>query len=349
MQDRLQAIFGQDDPARSTLVSLAAARVVFVSLYVGAVEGSGRWMAPRHVYSFSDHQAALRSLHERERFAAALEKRSSRNDVQWYAQTTREPIRDDVLRNGLVPRNAILVRSGVPTTSPSPRYALRSDFAALFDPQVSGAELDRRIGAWRVFRLSPASLARAAILESMGVQAEGGVEIALPGSGKILLPGGASPVLLKQVVEVFVPHFLGNPRIAWLSDSARQRPFRDDPLTKAVGIPFEESRLLPDVVAVDLDPPDRPGRIRIVCIEAVVSDGAFTENRKEEIQKLISSSRYGYGPADVSYVSAFQDRCASSFRRLAPSIAWDTGVWFASDPSRILDYGGRLPLKVPVQ
>jgi hypothetical protein len=51
---------------------------------------------------------------------------------------TRESIRDDTIRTGLAANGVVVEREGLATTSPEPRYALRTNFAALFDPTLTG-------------------------------------------------------------------------------------------------------------------------------------------------------------------------------------------------------------------
>jgi hypothetical protein len=46
VRQRLQTIFPGGVPERQFLVREATARTVFVALYVGAVEGAERWIAP---------------------------------------------------------------------------------------------------------------------------------------------------------------------------------------------------------------------------------------------------------------------------------------------------------------
>src|ERR1044072_6351875 len=66
---------------------------------------------------------------------------------RWYQDTTREPIRDETLREGLVTLGAVIMRTDVATTSSRPRFALTRRFAALFDPLLAGAALTHAIAA----------------------------------------------------------------------------------------------------------------------------------------------------------------------------------------------------------
>jgi hypothetical protein len=167
MLDRLRLIFPEGMPGREFLVRDATARTVFVALYVGAIDGLGRWIAPRHVVRMSDAQAGRRDAAERLAYHEAMSaSRAPSPPGRWYAENTREPLRDEVIRQGLVPANAMIERTGLPTTSPLGRYALRPEFAALFDPDLSAPRLERAAAVWRSDHLSAAALARTALLRT---------------------------------------------------------------------------------------------------------------------------------------------------------------------------------------
>jgi hypothetical protein len=167
MRERLLVIFPEGMPDRGFLVRDMTARTVFTALYVGAVAGSDTWLAPRHVLRMSDAQAARQDDASRRVYLAEMTKAKAPSpDGRWYAENTREPLRDEVIRQGLVPVNAMVERQGVPTTSPTGRYALQPAFAALFRPALTRAELDAEAEAWRRAHLSPAALARAALVRA---------------------------------------------------------------------------------------------------------------------------------------------------------------------------------------
>jgi hypothetical protein len=255
---------------------------------------------------------------------------------RWYAENTREPLRDEVIRQGLVPANAIVERSGLPTTSPLGRYALQLDFAALFDPELTGTGLELKIEQWRARNLSPAALARAALVRSNASTASSNITVQFPNGPSIVMPPGPSQLIVKAVIEVFAPAFLGDPRVAWVSDSGTKRPFRDAPLENALQITLNAAQLLPDIVLVDLAPPGRIGQVLIVFVEVVASDGPITEQRKQALLDLIASSPRRYKPADAAFVTAYQDRAASPARRTIPTLAWRSFAWFVSEPDRLV-------------
>jgi BsuBI/PstI restriction endonuclease HTH domain len=115
---RLAEIFPAGTPQRNYCTREMAARTVFVMLYIGAVEGSGMWMGPKHVYRMGAGQAALHLEEDREAYIAAVEKRGSQLPIdRWFQDNTREPIRDETLRDGLVRMGAVVTRPGLATTS----------------------------------------------------------------------------------------------------------------------------------------------------------------------------------------------------------------------------------------
>lgn len=91
---------------------------MFTALYIGAVEGSGRYLGPIHVYRMTNKQAAKVGNTDREKYASGILRRRFRVlGVRWYQDNTREPIRDETLRDGLVANGAVLRKEDLPTTS----------------------------------------------------------------------------------------------------------------------------------------------------------------------------------------------------------------------------------------
>jgi hypothetical protein len=122
---RLLVIFPEGTPDRGYLIREMTARTIFTALYVGAVAGADLWIAPRHVVRMSDMQAAQQGDAVRAGFYTVMSAANAPSpNGRWYAENTREPLRDEVIRNGLVPVNAVVERAGVATTSPKGRYAL---------------------------------------------------------------------------------------------------------------------------------------------------------------------------------------------------------------------------------
>ena len=54
VQERLQAIFPEGTADRNYVTREVAAKTVFVMLYIGTVDGEGRWLRPDQVTRMSD-------------------------------------------------------------------------------------------------------------------------------------------------------------------------------------------------------------------------------------------------------------------------------------------------------
>ena len=178
---RLGAIFPQGTPNRNYVTREIAAKTVFVLLYIGAIDGAECWLRPDQVTRMTNAQARLTSDESRESWReASLRPMVGDIEGRWYAVNTREPIRDETLREGLVRTGAVTERQDLPTTSPRPRYALTQDFAALFDPTLAGEALEAAAVVWREENLSGGALARVAIMRRHAVASGGRVLVTFP-------------------------------------------------------------------------------------------------------------------------------------------------------------------------
>jgi xanthine/uracil/vitamin C permease (AzgA family) len=91
---RLQAVFPEGTPNRAYLTRMLAASAVFTALYIDAIEGSGTFLGPKHVYRMTDEQAAQVDDVERAAYATGVLRTGSRIEGRrWYQDNTREPIR----------------------------------------------------------------------------------------------------------------------------------------------------------------------------------------------------------------------------------------------------------------
>ena len=92
IQARLRVIFPEGTPERARCIGLAAARTVFVMLYVGAIEGH-EWLAPKYVYRMGNTQAAKTDGSDRAAYLAAVRKPGTPEPSdRWYRENTRESI-----------------------------------------------------------------------------------------------------------------------------------------------------------------------------------------------------------------------------------------------------------------
>ena len=150
IRDRLPKIFPEGVDGRPWATAERAARSAFVFFYACAVEGvSERRVRPAMVTTMSDVQAATASAEDRALWwdLARRPRRPGQVAKRWYAENTREPIRDETFR--VWKEYGALLEDALPTTSSRPRYRLAPDFAELFNPDLDGADLDDAIAAWQ--------------------------------------------------------------------------------------------------------------------------------------------------------------------------------------------------------
>ena len=331
VEERLPQIFPEGTPNRTYCVRELAASTVFTMLYIGAVEGTGRYLGPVHVYRMNEEQAALSDTNDRLHYASAvLKKRYVAHGTRWYADNTREPIRDETLREGLIAIGAVNVRNDLPTTSGKPRYALKADFAILLDPTLDGEALEAAIGEFREKHLSKSALARVSIMRAGAAASTSGVLVTFPNNETRQLAPGPSSIITQAVVEVFATDFLEDPAVLWLSESSNKVVARDDKLAAAIGLKIEADKNLPDLILVDIGPPDP----LIVFVEVVATDGAITPRRQEALFALTDEA--GLSRDQVAFVTAYQDRESSGFRKTVPGLAWGSFAWFVSEPDKII-------------
>jgi hypothetical protein len=309
-------------------------------LYIGAVQNSGVYLAPKHVYRMTGRQAAksqpaARTAYSRNALAPGFTAPGSR----WYADNTREPIRDETLREGLLAVGAAIARDDLPTTSGKPRYALAESFAALFDPLLVDDLLDQAITAWQEKNLTKGALARITLLRHGMAQGDAGVLTVFPNGETRRLSPGLSSVITRAVVEVFAPRFLEVPAILWLSESGNKVVARDDFLAAKIGIRIASDRNLPDLILIDLGTAEP----LIVFVEVVATDGAITSRRQEALSSLTSDA--GFRPSNVAFLTAYQDREAVGFKKTVSGLAWGSFAWFMSEPEQIVQLhdGSSLP------
>jgi hypothetical protein len=328
---RLQAIFPDGAPNRAYLTRMLAASAVFVALYVDAIEGSGTYLGPKHVYRMTDEQAARVDDASRAAYAGNVLRTGSHTEgKRWYQDNTREPIRDETLREGLVAIGAVTERTDLATTSSKPRYALKANFAALFDPALAGEALQDRVVAWQAEALNKGALARLAIVRRGGGVSADQVLVTFPNGETRRMKPGPSSEITKAVVEVFAPAFLTEPAVVFLSESGNKVVARDDELARSIGLAIQADKNLPDTILVDLG----PAHPLLVFVEVVATDGPISQRRKEALEVLVAEA--GFPAEHVAFVTAYLDRSAGPFKKTVDSLAWGSYAWFAAEPERLV-------------
>lgn len=327
VQKRLDVVFPPGTAHREWLVRELCAKTVFSMLYIGAVEGRDVFLGPKHVYRMSDKQAALASDAQRAHYAVdCMRPKFQSNGSQWYADNTREPIRDESLREGLVPVGAVGTKAGLATTANKPRYFLYDDFAALFDPDLTEERLTNAIEAWRKKHLTASALMRARLVAAADASKEA-VGVRLPdGTTRLIEPGRTQPITLK-FFEVFVPQFFNAPHVIFLSQSATKQPVADEVFAKQLGLDINASKLLPDLIIAETEPD-----LVVAFVEFVASDGPINPRRQKALADLVPN----LGREQLAFVTAFVERAKAPFPKKFKEVAWNSFAWCAAEPEQLI-------------
>lgn len=332
--ERLPVIFPEGTENRNYVIREMSAKSIFVMFYVGAIEKSNRWIRPDQVTKMTDNQA--NKIKETDRLSwyqdSLVSGKMKNIKGRWYLANTREPIRDETLRAGLVNLGAVIERKGLPTTSPNPRYALQKDFANLFDESLTYNQILNLIDKWQEKYLSSSALTRIRLVRrgALSAKIKSPVTVNFPNGEVRRLAPGPSSILIKQVVEVFSKRYLLEPAFIFLSESRDKVVTQDEELAQTLGLQIQPERNLPDIVMADLGP-EQP---LLIFVEVVITNGAITNLRKDSLLKLATGA--GFSVNQIGLVTAFRDRDETTFRRLSSNIAWGSFVWFASEPECLM-------------
>jgi hypothetical protein len=147
----------------------------------------------------------------------------------------------------------------------------------------------------------------------------GGKEIALS-------PSGQNP-LIRQIVEVFCPHFAARAEAIYIGDTSSKTNFYNRDLLKTLGIELDDHGKMPDVIVYQSE------KKWLFLIEAVTTHGAITTTRLQQLQDLFQSDQVG-----LVFVTAFETR--ATMRRYLTDIAWETEVWVAETPKHLIHFNG---------
>jgi hypothetical protein len=336
-QQRLMRIFPKHAVPDPEVRGPQAAAAVFVARYV-AWDGTQRPLRPTTVLWFCDVAAKHRGAASRKRwYAAAMRSQRAVGELieswggehrPWYRDNSRESLRDEVFRGwrvfGAIDRD----ESGA-TNDNGPVWTLADDFVALFDPNLKGPALQRRITAWQKKHLGPVAATRMAVAQQLA-RAKHAVAVTLPTGGTRHLRPGGSSLILKGVIEQLAPALMKQPAVLAISESATKVDIVDAALLRHLRLQIQADRLLPDALLFDV----HAGRFWFV--EAVLTDGVITEARRKEFLSWAHARKIK--PKSCGFVTAFASRNGTPVRRRLPALAADTLIWFLDEPDRLLRF-----------
>lgn len=327
--ERLPIILPEGTPNRNYCIREIAAKTIFAMIYVGAVEGHEHLCAPHHIYKMTDEQSMLSASSDRQDYREKV-RRGIIPGNKWYADTTREPIRDETLKEGFGTLGIVQYRKDVPTTSSKPRYWLSSHFVDLLNPSLSTEEFLALASIWQNHYLAKDALTRVRLAELSLSKSDAKVSVNLPNGEVRMLSAGPSSEISKAVIEVFANNYLAKPGLIWLSESGNKVIANDDRLATSIGLKIDASRNLPDIILVDLAPKSP----LLVFIEVVATDGAINERRQTSIYEITDGA--GFKRDQIVFVTAYGDRQSSGAKKTILNLAWNSFAWFYSEPENLV-------------
>lgn len=335
--ERLPLIFPVGVEYRNFVVREMAARTIYVMFYAGAVNGSDRWIRPSQVTDMTMNQAELIDDESRAQWSrSSLSTKKIRSVDSWYAPNSREPVRDETLRTGLIPYRAVLEREGIPTTSSKPKYCLDLEFAKLFDPTLALEKLHELVKEWQEKHLSKAAISRMRLIQHGASVARDAVTVTFPNGEVRALKPGPSSVVAKAVIEIYAPTFLKVPAVLWLSESGNKVVARDEQLVDLLKLKIDPSRALPDMILIDLGLDPGGGDMVVLFVENVASDGPINNTRKVALTAIAVEA--GFDLSQLAFLTAFEDRSHPAFKKSVSELAWGTTAWCLSEPNNVLEF-----------
>lgn len=333
--ERLGMVFPRAafDPVMSSpLAGAGLAALIYVGAVEDPTEDEQRWARPSMLLWLNDEAMAHDTPAERDAwYAAALvtKKRVADLEATWgvtfaqrYADNTRETLRDETLPKWRE-QNAMLKKVGLPTSSSHPSWLLQRAFADLFNPDLTGDDLDAAIAGWSDANMTTSAKMKAASALQLAQQGVA-VEVTLPGGALRQLEPGVASGILKGVIEQWAPLKLGTPMVLTISEPGDKIYLADKALLAKVGIEIELGSLLPDALLFDAD----SGEFWIV--EAVNTDGPITDQRKQDFTEWAVSQ--GIPATACRFLTAFTSRNDSAAKRRLKDLASGTYAWFLAEP-----------------
>ena len=236
-----------------------------------------------------------------------------------YAPNTRETIRKDAVKP--LERVQVLIRNiddpGRSTNSPQTDY--------LIDPNLTRALIVFGTENWPAF--AARYRARLRLSERGAGKPRVSLPVQLPDGGALTLSPGLHSQLIKAIIEEFTHHFtpLGAV-VAYVGDTADNLSLSNQDLLAELRIDLASAPEKPDVILW------YPARKWLIYLEAVHSSGHFDEARKERLSTLCPA----HNPI---YISCFLNR--KRVGRAFATIASQTEVWIADEPSHLIHFDGQ--------
>ena len=144
----------------------------------------------------------------------------------------------------------------------------------------------------------------------------------------ITLSPGAHSGLIRQIIEVFAPHFVPGGELIYVGDTGSKWGYFNESLLQSLGVEVGNHGKMPDIVLYHRE------KNWLILVEAVTSSGPVDGIRHAELANLFKSSLAG-----LVYVTAFPDR-GDILRTFLSVVAWETEARLPSEPAHLIHFNG---------
>jgi hypothetical protein len=153
------------------------------------------------------------------------------------------------------------------------------------------------------------------------------VPLKLANGAEVMLSPGDHSELIRQIVEVFGPHYAPGGTLIYAGDTGDKWGYFDKEALTKLAVLVDSHGKMPDVVI------HYTARNWLLLCEAVTSHGPVDGKRHDELRGLFKNSTAG-----LVYVTAFPSRAVMA--RYLGVIAWETEVWCAETPTHLIHFNG---------
>lgn len=153
------------------------------------------------------------------------------------------------------------------------------------------------------------------------------IPVKIPRGKAVNISPGKHSLLLKAIVENFLPRFAPNASLVYVGDTGEKFGFFDPKLLASLGVAIDSHGKMPDIVLYNKT------KNWLFLIESVTSHGPVNPKRQDELSRLFAAST-----ASLVFVTAFPDR--TTMKKYLHDLAWETEVWIADNPSHMIHFNG---------
>ena len=143
----------------------------------------------------------------------------------------------------------------------------------------------------------------------------------------VMLSPGEHSELIRQIVEVFGPHYAPGGTLIYAGDTGEKWGYFDKSALSTLAVVVDSHGKMPDVVI------HFKAKNWLLLCEAVTSHGPVDGKRHEELKRLFKDATAG-----LVFVTAFPSRAVMG--RYLGEIAWETEVWCAETPTHLIHFNG---------